>query len=242
MITRSAEWKALVAGAPAMRDRHLRDLFEDDPGRGAEMTLDAGDLHLDDSKNRVDRPTLAMLLAVAERAGVARRAEAMFRGDRINVTEGRPVLHVALRAPRDAVIEVDGRNVVPDVHEVLDRMDDLAGRVRSGAWTGATGKRIRNVINIGIGGSDLGPAMAYRALRDVADPQLTVRFVSNVDGSDIADAVSGLDAAETLFIVSSKTNPNVQSSTSHADWIRDSGALNMKSVTILKSTFLESSG
>ena len=222
MITRSAEWKALVAGAPAMRDRHLRDLFEDDPGRGEEMTLDAGDLHLDYSKNRVDRPTLAMLLAVAERAGVARRAEAMFRGDRINVTEGRPVLHVALRAPRDAVIEVDGRNVVPDVHEVLDRMDDLAGRVRSGAWTGATGKRIRNVINIGIGGSDLGPAMAYRALRDVADPQLTVRFVSNVDGSDIADAVSGLDAAETLFIVSSKTFTTIETLTNARtarDWL-----------------------
>jgi glucose-6-phosphate isomerase len=146
----------------------------------------------------------------------------MFRGDRINVTEGRPVLHVALRAPRDAVIEVDGHDVVPDVHAVLDRMADLAGRVRSGAWTGATGKRIRTVVNIGIGGSDLGPAMAYRALHDFADPDLAVRFVSNVDGSDIADAVEGLDAAETLFIVSSKTFTTIETLTnarSAREWL-----------------------
>jgi glucose-6-phosphate isomerase len=222
MITRSDEWKALAAHAPAVRGLHLRGLFEDDPARGEEMTLDVGDLHLDYSKNRVDRRAVELLVAVAERAGVARRAEAMFRGDRINVTEGRPVLHVALRAPRDAVIEVDGHDVVPDVHEVLDRMDDLAARVRSGAWTGATGRRIRNVVNIGIGGSDLGPAMAYRALRDFADPGLTVRFVSNVDGSDIADAVEGLDATETLFIVSSKTFTTIETLTnarSAREWL-----------------------
>jgi glucose-6-phosphate isomerase len=222
MITRTDEWKALSAHAQGARELHLRGLFESDPGRGEELTLGVGDLHLDYSKNRVERRTLSLLVALAERAGVARRAEAMFRGDRINVTEGRPVLHVALRAPRDAVIEVDGRNVVPDVHEVLERMDDLARRVRSGAWVGATGKRIRNVVNIGIGGSDLGPAMAYRALRDVADPGLTVRFVSNVDGADIADAVSGLDAAETLFVVSSKTFTTIETLTnarSAREWL-----------------------
>jgi glucose-6-phosphate isomerase len=239
MITRSEEWQALRAHAPAVRDRHLRGLFEDDPGRGEELTLDVGDLYLDYSKNRVERQTLALLVALAERAGVARRAEAMFRGERINVTEGRPVLHVALRAPRDAVIEVDGHNVVPDVHEVLDRMGDLAERVRSGAWTGATGKRIRNVVNIGIGGSDLGPAMAHRALRDVADPELTVRFVSNVDGTDIADAVDGLDAAETLFIVASKTFTTIETLTnarSAREWlvgaIGDPGAVRRHFVAV----------
>ncbi len=222
MITRTDEWKALTAHASAVRDLHLRELFERDSGRGVELTLDVGDLHLDYSKNRVERRTLALLVSLAERAGVSRRADAMFRGDRINVTEGRPVLHVALRAPRDAVIAVDGHNVVPDVHEVLDRMDDLAHRVRSGAWVGATGKRIRNVVNIGIGGSDLGPAMAYRALRDIADPALRVRFVSNVDGSDIGDAVEGLDAAETLFIVSSKTFTTIETLTnarSAREWL-----------------------
>ncbi len=222
MISRTDEWKALAAHAPAARELHLRGLFESDPARGRELTLDVGDLHLDYSKNRVERRTLELLVALAERAGVRRRTEAMFSGDRINVTENRPVLHVALRAPRDAVIEVDGHDVVPEVHAVLDRMDDLARRVRTGEWTGATGKRIRNVVNIGIGGSDLGPAMAYRALRDVSDAELTVRFVSNVDGSDIADAVSGLDAAETLFIVSSKTFTTIETLTnarSAREWL-----------------------
>ena len=213
MITGTTEWKALAAHAATLRDAHLRGLFDDDPARGQELTLDVGDLHLDYSKNRVDRRALELLAAVAERAGVARRADAMFRGERINVTEGRPVLHVALRAPRDAVIEVDGHDVVPGVHEVLDRMDDLAGRVRSGAWTGATGRPIRAVVNIGIGGSDLGPAMACRALRDFADPALAVRFVSNVDGTDVGDAVEGLDPAETLFIVSSKTFTTIETLT-----------------------------
>ena len=213
MITRTDEWRALAAHAATARETHLRTLFDEDPARGEELTLDVGDLHLDYSKNRVDREALRLLAAVAERAGVRRRAEAMFRGDRINVTEGRPVLHVALRAPRGAVIEVDGHDVVPDVHEVLDRMDDLARRVRSGQWTGATGERIRAVVNIGIGGSDLGPAMAYRALRDVADPALTVRFVSNVDGTDVGDAIEGLDPATTLVIVSSKTFTTIETLT-----------------------------
>jgi len=205
VIARTDQWRALEAHAQAVEPLHLRRLFERDPARGDELTLEVGDLYLDYSKNRVTRETLDLLVALAQRAGVEARREAMFRGDRINVTENRPVLHVALRAPRGTVIEVDGHDVVPDVHEVLDRMADLAERVRSGAWTGATGSRIRNIVNIGIGGSDLGPAMAHRALQDFADPALTLRFVSNVDGTAISDAVAGLEPAETLFIISSKT-------------------------------------
>jgi len=219
MIGRTEEWRALRAHAAQVGELHLRGLFEDDPARGEELTLDAGDLHLDYSKNRVTRETLDLLVAVAERAGVARRAEAMFRGERINVTEGRAVLHVALRAPRDAVIEVDGRDVVPDVHAVLDRMGDLAERVRSGAWTGATGERIRTVINIGIGGSDLGPAMAVRALADHADPDMAFRFVSNVDGDDIRDALAASDPASTLVIVVSKTFTTLET-LANARWAR----------------------
>jgi len=232
MITRTGEWKALAAHAATLRTAHLRGLFDQDPARGEELTLDAGDLHLDFSKNRVDREALRLLAAVAERAGVARRADAMFRGERINVTENRPVLHVALRAPRGEVIEVDGHDVVPDVHEVLDRMAGLAERVRSGAWTGATGKPIRAVVNIGIGGSDLGPQMAYRALRDFADPRLTVRFVSNVDGSDVGDGVDGLDPAETLVIVSSKTFTTIETLTNARtarEWL--TGALGEEAVS-----------
>ena len=205
MISRTPEWMALADHARQADALRLRDLFADDPTRAEHLTLDAGDLHLDYSKNRVTRATLDLLVALAERAGLERRRDEMFRGERINVTEGRAVLHVALRAPRGEVIEVDGHDVVPDVHEVLDRMCELAERVRSGAWTGATGRRIRTVVNIGIGGSDLGPAMACRALADHADPGLETRFVSNIDGSDIADAVRGLDPAETLFVVVSKT-------------------------------------
>jgi glucose-6-phosphate isomerase len=222
VIARTAEWRALRDHAAEVRDRHLRDLFSEDPARGEELVLDVGDLHLDYSKNRVTRETLALLAALARRAGIPRRIEAMLGAERINVTEDRPALHVALRAPRDAVIEVDGRNVVPDVHAVLDRMADLADRVRSGAWRGVTGKRIANVLNIGIGGSDLGPEMAYRALRDVADPALTVRFVSNIDGADLRDAVAGLDASETLVIVSSKTFTTLETLTnarSAREWL-----------------------
>ena len=205
MIARTEEWRALEGHVASVEPLGLREIFAADPARGEELTLDVGDLHLDYSKNRVTRETLALLVALAERAGVERRAAAMFRGERINVTENRPVLHVALRAPRGATIAVNGHNVVPDVHEVLDRMGDLADRVRSGAWTGATGERIRHVINIGIGGSDLGPAMAHRALADFADPDISMSFVSNVDGDAIRDATTGIDPAATLVIISSKT-------------------------------------
>ena len=222
MIARTSEWAALERHASAVRDAHLRDLFASDPARGEELVVDVADLHIDYSKNRVTRETLALLAALARRAGLPRRIEAMFAGGRINVTEGRPALHVALRAPRDAVIEVDGHNVVPDVHAVLDRMAGLAERVRSGAWTGATGERIRAVVNIGIGGSDLGPAMAYRALRDRADPAIEARFVSNIDGVDVLDAVDGLDPRSTLFVVCSKTFTTLETLTnarSAREWL-----------------------
>ena len=222
MIARTSEWAALERHAAAVRDAHLRDLFASDPARGEELVVDVGDLYIDYSKNRVTRETLPLLAALARRAGLPRRIEAMLAGERINVTEGRPALHVALRAPRDAVIEVDGHNVVPDVHAVLDRMLGLADRVRSGAWTGATGERIRAVVNIGIGGSDLGPAMAYRALRDRADPAIEVRFVSNIDGVDVLDAVDGLDPRSTLFVVCSKTFTTLETLTnarSARDWL-----------------------
>ncbi len=205
MIAQTTEWAALREHAQRVGGAHLRDLFADDPARGDELVVEAGDLRLDYSKNRVTRETLDLLVALAERAGVHRRAEAMFAGERINVTEGRAVLHTALRAPRDAVIEVDGHDVVPDVHEVLDRMGEIAEAVRSGAWTGATGERIRTVVNIGIGGSDLGPAMAVRAMADHATKDIAFDFVSNVDGDDIRDALSGADPASTLVIVVSKT-------------------------------------
>ena len=184
---------------------HLRDLFREDPGRGERLTLEAGDLYLDYSKHLVTDETIGLLLALADRAGLRDRIEAMFRGDRINVTEDRPALHVALRAPRGEVIEVDGHDVVPDVHEVLDRMSAFSERVRGGDWTGATGATIRDVVNIGIGGSDLGPAMATEALTDFSRRDMTFRFVSNVDGTDIAEATRDLEPARTLFIVSSKT-------------------------------------
>jgi glucose-6-phosphate isomerase len=205
MIARTQEWAALRAHARQVGDVHLRDLFAGDPARGDELVVQAADLRLDYSKNRVSRETLGLLLALAERAGVHRRARAMAAGEKINVTEDRAVLHTALRAPRDAVIEVDGRDVVPDVHAVLDRMGEIAEAVRSGAWTGATGERIRTVVNIGIGGSDLGPAMAVRALADHATPDIAFDFVSNVDGDDIRDALAGADPASTLVIVVSKT-------------------------------------
>jgi glucose-6-phosphate isomerase len=204
-VTVTPEWAALQAHLDQVRDRHLRDLFADDPSRGERLTADGAGLHLDYSKNRITADTVRLLVALAERAGVRKRMEAMFQGQRINVTEDRPVLHTALRAPRDAVIEVDGHNVVPDVHAVLDRMADFADRIRTGVWKGHTGSRIRNVVNIGIGGSDLGPAMACEALRDFSDRSMTFRFVSNVDGADLWEATLDLDPAQTLFIVSSKT-------------------------------------
>jgi glucose-6-phosphate isomerase len=224
MIARTAEWAALREHAQRVGDVHLRELFAEDPARGEELVVEAGDLRLDYSKNRVTRETLDLLVALAERAGVRRRAEAMFRGERINVTEGRAVLHTALRAPRGEVIEVDGSDVVPEVHAVLDRMGDIAERVRSGAWTGATGERIRTVVNVGIGGSDLGPAMAVRALADHATTEIAFDFVSNVDGDDIRDALAGADPATTLVIVVSKTFTTLETLANARDarrWVVD---------------------
>jgi glucose-6-phosphate isomerase len=216
-ITATPEWRALVAHREQVGDLTLRSLFEADPGRGTDMAVEAADLFMDYSKNRVTVETMGLLRALAERAGLREAIEAMFTGRRINTTENRPALHVALRAPRDAVIEVDGHNVVPDVHEVLDRMGRFAERVRSGEWRGATGQPIRAVVNIGIGGSDLGPAMAYQALLDYGDRSRTFRFVSNVDGTDLWEATHDLDPATTLFIVSSKTFTTVETLTNAAD-------------------------
>ncbi|GAA3937576.1 glucose-6-phosphate isomerase [Actinomadura viridis] len=204
-ITETAEWSALAEHHTALAGRHLRELFAEDPGRAGRMTADAGDLHLDYSKHRVTGETLRLLTALAERAGLRDRITAMFSGERINVSEDRAVLHTALRLPREAELRVDGQDVVADVHAVLDRMADFAGRVRSGEWTGFTGKPIRTVVNIGIGGSDLGPAMAYEALRDYADAGITCRFVSNIDPADVTGVLAGLDPEQTLVIVSSKT-------------------------------------
>jgi glucose-6-phosphate isomerase len=212
-IDQTPEWQALVRHHQAVKDIHLRELFATDPGRGETLTCEAGDLYLDWSKHRVTAETVGLLVAMAERAGLRRRIDAMFAGERINVTENRAVLHVALRAPEGSSILVDGHNVVPDVHEVLGRMRGFAEEVRSGRWLGHTGRRVRNVVNIGIGGSDLGPAMAYDALRPYSDRSMTFRFVSNVDGADIAEATRDLDPAETLFIVCSKTFTTIETLT-----------------------------
>jgi glucose-6-phosphate isomerase len=212
-IDQSPEWQALARHHQAIGDTHLRELFAADPGRGETMTCEAGDLYLDWSKQRVTGETIGLLVALAERAGLRRRIDAMFGGERINVTENRAVLHVALRAPEGSSIEVDGQDVVPGVHEVLGRMRAFADEVRSGRWLGHTGRRVRNVVNIGIGGSDLGPAMAYEALRPYSDRSMTFRFVSNVDGADIAEATRDLDPAETLFVVCSKTFTTIETLT-----------------------------
>ena len=206
-------WKALALHHRQVEDLHLRDLFARDPMRGERMTAEAAGLYLDYSKNRITGETLELLLRLAAESGLRARIDAMFAGEKINITEQRAVLHVALRAPRAASIVVDGDNVVPQVHAVLDRMADFANRVRSGAWTGHTGKRIRNVVNIGIGGSDLGPVMAFEALRYYSERAMTFRFVSNVDGTDFAEAVRDLDPAETLFIISSKTFTTLETMT-----------------------------
>jgi glucose-6-phosphate isomerase len=212
-IDQTPEWQALRRHHQELQDTHLRELFAADPGRGETMTCEAGDLYLDYSKQRVTSETLSLLVALAERAGLRRRIDAMFGGQRINVTEDRAVLHVALRAPEGASVEVDGHDVVPDVQEVLGRMRAFADEVRSGRWLGHTGRPIRNVVNIGIGGSDLGPAMAYQALLPYSDRSRRFRFVSNVDGADIAEALRDLDAAETLFVVSSKTFTTIETLT-----------------------------
>ena len=212
-FTERPAWKALEAHYQQVRELHLRKLFGDDPGRGERMTAEAVGLYLDYSKNRITDETLKLLLQLAEESGLRARIDAMFRGEKINLTEKRAVLHVALRAPKGAVIVVDGENVVPQVHAVLDKMANFSDRVRSGAWLGHTGKRIRNVINIGIGGSDLGPVMAYEALKHYSDRAMTFRFVSNIDGTDFAEAVQDLDPAETLFIISSKTFTTLETMT-----------------------------
>ncbi|MEV4616653.1 glucose-6-phosphate isomerase [Kitasatospora sp. NPDC049258] len=212
-LDRTPQWAALGKHRAELGEQHLRELFAADPDRGRRYTLGVGDLQVDYSKHLVTDRTLALLRELAEATGVAALRDAMFRGEKINITEHRAVLHTALRAPRGAVIEVDGENVVPAVHAVLDKMAAFSDRVRGGEWTGHTGRRIRHVVNIGIGGSDLGPAMAYEALRSFADRGLDLHFVSNVDGADLHEALHGLDAAETLFIVASKTFTTIETIT-----------------------------
>src|SRR5712691_2798539 len=212
-LTERPAWKGLEAHVQEVRKLHLRQLFAADDQRGKRMVAEAAGIYLDYSKNRVTGQTIGLLFQLAEESGLRPRIDAMFRGDKINSTENRAVLHVALRAPRGTSIVVDGHDVVPNVHDVLQRMADFCNRVRSGAWTGHTGKRIRNIVNIGIGGSDLGPVMAYEALKHYSERALTFRFVSNIDGSDFAEAVRDLDPAETLFIVSSKTFTTLETMT-----------------------------
>jgi glucose-6-phosphate isomerase len=212
-LTKRKAWKALQAHHSKVSNLHLRQLFAEDPKRGERMTAEAAGLFLDYSKNRITDQTLKLLIQLAEESGLRERIEAMFRGDKINITENRAVLHVALRAPKEASIIVDGENVVPQVHAVLDKMADFSNRIRSGEWKGHTGTRIRNIVNIGIGGSDLGPVMAYEALKHYSERALAFRFVSNVDGTDFAEAVYDLSPSETLFIVSSKTFTTLETMT-----------------------------
>jgi glucose-6-phosphate isomerase len=212
-VTRRPAWKALAAHYPRVRDLRLRRLFAEDPARADRMAVEAVGLFLDYSKNRITGETVELLVRLAEESGLRERIEAMFRGEKINVTEDRAVLHVALRALKGTSIVVDGENVVPRVHEVLDRMTLFSERVRGGAWKGTTGKRVKNVVNIGIGGSDLGPVMAYEALRHYSDRAMTLRFVSNIDATDFVEATRDLDPAETLFIVSSKTFTTLETMT-----------------------------
>ncbi len=222
LLSECAAWKSLEAHYEKVKGVHLKTLFADDATRGERLTLDSLGLYLDYSKNRITDETIKLLLDLAEETGLRERIDAMFRGDKINLTENRSVLHVALRAPKGASILVDGENVVPQVHAVLDKLVDFSNRVRSGAWLGHTGQRIRNIVNIGIGGSDLGPVMAYEALRFYSERDLTFRFVSNVDGTDLAEATHDLDPAETLFIISSKTFTTAETMTnahSARDWL-----------------------
>ena len=212
-LTQRAAWKALEAHYPEIQELHLRKLFADDPKRGERLTAEAVGIYFDYSKNRITDETLKLLLQLAEESGLRSRIDAMFRGEKINVTEQRAVLHVALRAPKGQSIIVDGEDVVPQVHAVLDKMSDFSRRVRGGEWKGHTGQPIRNVINVGIGGSDLGPVMAYEALRHYSQRDLTFRFVSNIDGTDFTEATCDLDAAETLFIISSKTFTTLETMT-----------------------------
>ncbi|AEU37350.1 glucose-6-phosphate isomerase [Granulicella mallensis] len=220
-LTQRPAWKALTQHAETVKTLQLRQLFKDDPARGTRLTAEAEGLFLDYSKNRVTDETLSLLTQLAEQSGLKQHIEAMFTGEKINITENRAVLHVALRAPKSESIKVDGEDVVPEVHKVLDKMSGFADRIRSGEWKGHTGKRIKNVINIGIGGSDLGPVMAYEALKHYSQRDLTFRFVSNVDGTDFAEAVQDLNADETLFLVASKTFTTLETMTnahSARDW------------------------
>src|SRR5262245_29475237 len=213
LLEQRPAWHALAAHYEQLRHVHLRQLFADDPSRGERFVAEGAGLYLDYSKQRVTGATLALLLKLAEECDLRGRIEAMFRGEKINLTEQRAALHVALRAPAGTAIIVDGENVVPQVHAVVERMADFSNRVRSGTWTGHTGRRIRNVVNIGIGGSDLGPVMAYEALRAYSTRDLTFRFVSNVDGTDFAEATRDLDPSETLCIVCSKTFTTLETMT-----------------------------
>jgi glucose-6-phosphate isomerase len=238
-LTSRPEWQALAAHYEQLKSTHLRELFAQDPARAEHFSAEAAGLWLDFSKHRVARQTLDLLHSLARSCGLRQRIDAMFSGEKINVTEDRAVLHVALRAPRTATIVVDGKNVVPDVHAVLDKMAGFAAAVRSGAWVGHTGKRIKTVVNIGIGGSDLGPAMAYEALRAYSDRGLALRFVSNVDATDFAEAVQGLDPAETLFIVCSKTFTTIETITNAKtarswllDKLKDDGAVRKHFVAV----------
>jgi glucose-6-phosphate isomerase len=212
-LTDLSAWKSLTAHYEKIRTMHLRDIFAQDPDRGTRLTTEAEGIYLDYSKHRITDETLKLLLQLAEESGLKERRDAMFRGEKINITEKRAVLHVALRAPKGEKIFVDGQDVVPEVHEVLDRMSAFSDRVRSGEWKGHTGKPIKNIVNIGIGGSDLGPVMAYEALRHYSKRELTFRFVSNIDGTDFAEATRDLDAEQTLFIVSSKTFTTLETMT-----------------------------
>jgi glucose-6-phosphate isomerase len=232
-LTQLPAWKALAAQHKKTKGQHLKQLFAADSQRGERMTLEVAGLLLDYSKNRITNETLRLLLKLAAESGLKARINAMFSGDKINITENRAVLHVALRAPKGAQIFVDGKNVVPDVHAVLDKMEAFAKRVRSGAWKGHSGRRIKNIVNIGIGGSDLGPVMAYEALKHYSDRSLTFRFVSNVDGADFLEATHDLDPAETLFIVSSKTFTTQETMTnagSARDWLLKGLSGNPKAV------------
>jgi glucose-6-phosphate isomerase len=226
-LTERAAWKGLAVHFQKVRELHLRQLFASDPERGTRMTAEAAGIYLDFSKNRITNETIKLLVQLAEESGLRPRIDAMFRGDKINTTENRAVLHVALRAPRGTSIVVDGHDVVPDVRDVLEKMADFSNRVRTGKWKGHTGKRIRNIVNIGIGGSDLGPVMAYEALKHYSERAMTFRFVSNIDGTDFAEAVRDLKPAETLFIVSSKTFTTLETMTNaHTarDWsLKDLG-------------------
>ncbi len=221
-LTERRAWKALGSHFTKTKKLHLRELFAADPKRGERMTAEAVGLFLDYSKNRITDETLQLLVQLADESDLRARIDAMFKGEKINITENRAVLHVALRAPKGTTITVDGENVVPKVHAVLDKMAELCDQVRSGVWKGHTGKRIRNVINIGIGGSDLGPVMAYEALKHYSDRRLNFRFVSNIDGIDFVEATQDFDPVETLFIVSSKTFTTLETMTNAQtarDWL-----------------------